>query len=129
MFIVPKFNSITMIFARSAVLIILSQLLVSEAFLQQGLPSSQVHCSISTRSTAESPLFVTSSEVDVEDSSAESSAVPYAVARGDGSKGGGGLPMPNASKEQEGLIRPKVGAEMPQGRPSWFRVPGPSQGE
>jgi hypothetical protein len=29
----------------------------------------------------------------------------------------------------EELKRPKVGAEMPLGRPSWFRVPAPSQGK
>jgi hypothetical protein len=79
--------------------------------------------------------------------------VPYAVSRGDGSTGGGGLPMPQ--QEHDGLMRPKVspittcrlvfrllrcvltpvacrvaqvGAAMPNGRPSWFRVPGPSQG-
>lgn len=57
--------------------------------------------------------------------------VPYAVARGDGSSGGGGLPMPRSEQksnddDQDGLVRPKVGAEMPLGRPSWFRVPGPS---
>jgi len=63
---------------------------------------------------------------------------PYAIARGDGSTGGGGLPMPKKRKgneeEEEGdkndnLVRPKVGAEMPKGRPSWFRVPAPSQQE
>eukprot|EP00957_Ditylum_brightwellii_P172520 13134532-Ditylum_brightwellii.AAC.1 len=37
-------------------------------------------------------------------------------------------------EEEEGdkndnLVRPKVGAEMPKGRPSWFRVPAPSQQE
>ncbi len=65
--------------------------------------------------------------------------VPYIISRGDGSSGGGGLPMPNKSKEQKegvsneneedssSLRRPKVGAEMPKGRPSWFRVPAPSQ--
>ena len=52
--------------------------------------------------------------------------VPYVIARGDGSTGGGGLPMPqsNKSPKQEGdedddeteeLRRPKVNAEMPQG--------------
>lgn len=60
-------------------------------------------------------------------SSSSSSSVPYAVARGDGSTGGGGLSMPKATEEEDGLMRPKVGAEMPVGRPSWFRVPGPSQ--
>lgn len=41
-------------------------------------------------------------------------AIPYSVARGDGSTGGGGLPMPNTDDE-DGLTRPKVGAEMPVG--------------
>eukprot|EP00526_Cylindrotheca_closterium_P011149 CAMPEP_0113659080 /NCGR_PEP_ID=MMETSP0017_2-20120614/32127_1 /TAXON_ID=2856 /ORGANISM="Cylindrotheca closterium" /LENGTH=393 /DNA_ID=CAMNT_0000573527 /DNA_START=117 /DNA_END=1298 /DNA_ORIENTATION=- /assembly_acc=CAM_ASM_000147 len=58
----------------------------------------------------------------------EESAVPYILARGDGSTGGGGLPMPK-SDEDDGLKRPKVGAEMPNGRPSWFRVPAPSLAE
>ncbi len=40
--------------------------------------------------------------------------VSYVVARGDGSTGGGGLPMPN-SKDDDGLTRPKVGAAMPEG--------------
>lgn len=31
--------------------------------------------------------------------------VPYEIARGDGSTGGGGLPMPN---KDDGLVRPKV---------------------
>jgi hypothetical protein len=70
--------------------------------------------------------------------------LPYAVARGDGSTGGGGLPMPDQMRKQKQqfreeedteeeedsprLRRPKVGAEMPKGRPSWFHVPAPSQG-
>ncbi len=29
--------------------------------------------------------------------------------------------------DEDGLVRPKVGAAMPHGRPSWFRVPAPSQ--
>lgn len=32
-------------------------------------------------------------------------------------------------EDEDGLRRPKVGAEMPNGRPSWFRVPAPSQSE
>jgi hypothetical protein len=32
--------------------------------------------------------------------------VPYEIARGDGSTGGGGLPMP--TEEDDGLVRPKV---------------------
>jgi hypothetical protein len=55
-----------------------------------------------------------------------SSSVPYAVARGDGSTGGGGLPMPYDDDEQSpALRRPKVGAAMPHGRPNWFKVPAP----
>lgn len=75
----------------------------------------------------------------------------YATLRGDGSKGGGGVPMPHSNgllvdegttssrtidinsniEEQQDrvLVRPKVGADMPIGRPSWFRVPAPSQAE
>ena len=53
--------------------------------------------------------------------------IPYLIARGDGSTGGGGLPMPRSEDESQ-LKRPKVGAEMPNGRPSWFHVPAPSQG-
>jgi len=65
-------------------------------------------------------------------------AVPYVISRGDGSKGGGGLPMPGqkySSYDHQGdgsevlgevLRRPKVSADMPLGRPSWFRVPSPS---
>ena len=54
----------------------------------------------------------------------EGEKVPYVVARGDGSVGGGGLAMPKASRQtndegeselDEALRRPKVGAEMPQG--------------
>ena len=51
----------------------------------------------------------------------------YVVARGDGSTGGGGLPMPEY-EDGPRQKRPKVGAEMPHGRPSWFKVPAPSQG-
>ena len=51
----------------------------------------------------------TKAEVDGDD------AVPYAISRGDGSTGGGGLPMPKPDEGEEHLIRPKVGAEMPKG--------------
>lgn len=33
------------------------------------------------------------------------------------------------SDNDDGLMRPKVGADMPLGRPSWFRVPAPSQAQ
>jgi hypothetical protein len=48
-------------------------------------------------------------------------AVPYVVSRGDGSTGGGGLPMPRSSsldddaQGNDGLRRPKVAADMPKG--------------
>jgi len=61
-------------------------------------------------------------------STMQNKGVPYVAARGDGSKGGGGLPMPHSSDDEDSLKRPKVGAEMPHGRPSWFRVPAPSTG-
>ena len=71
--------------------------------------------------------------------SSQEQEVSYVVSRGDGSTGGGGLPMPTANRdpeqasssegEEDGLVRPKVGAEMPNGRPSWFKVPAPSQGK
>jgi hypothetical protein len=44
------------------------------------------------------------------------SVIPYVVARGDGSTGGGGVPMPHVSNEDDmSLRRPKVNAEMPEG--------------
>lgn len=64
-------------------------------------------------------LYVASPETETE-------PVPYVVSRGDGSVGGGGVAMPKDIESQ--LVRPKVGAEMPKGRPSWFHVPAPSQG-
>jgi len=74
------------------------------------------------------------------------SQLPYIISRGDGSTGGGGLPMPTKKKKKkdmeeeeveknktdesdDNLRRPKVGVEMPNGRPSWFRVPAPSEAE
>lgn len=43
------------------------------------------------------------------------------------------MPKRRSSQEEgqgdEHLVRPKVGAEMPLGRPSWFRVPAPSQSD
>jgi len=59
----------------------------------------------------------------------EKSNVPYVISRGDGTKGGGGLPMPSgrqsSSSEHQGddsekdeddiLRRPKVSADMPLG--------------
>jgi N-terminal domain of lipoyl synthase of Radical_SAM family len=69
--------------------------------------------------------------------------VPYAIARGDGTQGGGGVAMPKQlvqqhdddndnneqQQQQQQLKRPKVGAAMPVGRPDWFRVPAPSMAQ
>jgi hypothetical protein len=60
----------------------------------------------------------------------------YVTSRGDGSSGGGGVPMKKKQQldvemdeEDSNLVRPKVGAPMPHGRPSWFHVPAPSQSQ
>jgi len=87
----------------------------------------------SSRRTRTATRLNVLSEPDQKQQSSSSSSVPYVVARGDGSTGGGGLPMPHRSSDDDedvddGLTRPKVGAEMPKGRPSWFKVPAPSQG-
>ena len=102
--------------------------------------------------TSRSSLNMVSSSSDTDtrpvtkEEAAAAAAVPYVVARGDGMTGGGGLPMPKSkssdktdakqnnkdtddAEDDDGLVRPKVGAEMPKGRPSWFRVPAPSQAE
>jgi hypothetical protein len=85
-------------------------------------------------------LFVASQDTDTTTETTEK--ISYSISRGDGSTGGGGLPMPNQKQSaveqsldtleedvDDELKRPKVGAEMPNGRPSWFRVPAPSQGK
>lgn len=87
------------------------------------------------KNTSSSQLSVLSEPAEQQQ---EKVVVPYLVSRGDGSTGGGGLPMPRRSQDGSGstnddddddaLARPKVGAEMPKGRPSWFKVPAPSQG-
>lgn len=63
-----------------------------------------------------SSLSVSQQEKVVEKSTKKEDA-SYIVARGDGSTGGGGLPMPKqlADEDDDGLKRPKVGAEMPNG--------------
>jgi hypothetical protein len=60
-------------------------------------------------------LSVASQDVRDIEKQAEEEKVPYAIARGDGSTGGGGLPMPNSNEKENGLTRPKVGAQMPEG--------------
>ena len=44
----------------------------------------------------------------VETTNDVSSSVPYTISRGDGSTGGGGLPMPKKQETEDGLVRPKV---------------------
>jgi len=63
----------------------------------------------------------TSLSSTTEERTATLTTTDYVKERGDGSTGGGGL-----LHGEDGLVRPKVGAEMPKGRPSWFRVPAPS---
>lgn len=99
----------------------------------QGLYSFQ---DVSTRiPSRRHPIILT-----ILSSSSKTNNQSYVLTRGDGSTGGGGRPMPSSvssttksnTKEDvdEDVIlrRPKVGAEMPHGRPSWFKVPAPSQG-
>jgi hypothetical protein len=60
-------------------------------------------------------LSVASQEVkDTQNKQDAAEKVSYVVSRGDGSTGGGGLPMPHTDGE-DGLARPKVGAKMPEG--------------
>lgn len=97
------------------------------AALTSGSAAWQMVQQTSPRST-----LVTSTQLSVlsEPDQQEHVVVPYIVARGDGSTGGGGLPMPHeaGNSGNTGQARPKVGVEMPKGRPSWFRVPAPSHG-
>jgi hypothetical protein len=60
-------------------------------------------------------LGVASQDVDEVKTVEEDASVSYILSRGDGSTGGGGLPMPKSKGDDDGLKRPKVGAEMPQG--------------
>jgi hypothetical protein len=61
-------------------------------------------------------LFVASQDVQTAKTQENDKEVSYVIARGDGSTGGGGLPMPKSSGEDgDGLTRPKVGAAMPEG--------------
>ncbi|KAG7340131.1 lipoyl synthase [Nitzschia inconspicua] len=95
--------------------------------ISQKLPtsSSLLVASQDLEETLEARIVEDPSNRSEQQSHTEQEHVPYVIARGDGSTGGGGVPMPRASKD-DGLRRPKVNAEMPEGRPSWFRVPAPS---
>jgi len=106
-----------------------------------GLISTNNHDFLTTRGRAPSSLTsLFSAEPTAPESDTASSK--YEVARGDGSTGGGGVPMTKKQRSdmqqhptegssfenvEDNLVRPKVGAEMPKGRPSWFHVPAPSQ--
>ncbi|KAL7553579.1 hypothetical protein ACHAWF_016894 [Thalassiosira exigua] len=103
------------------------------------LPSSQRHLLARPTFVGDSKLFSTVEE-EVTQQQSTSSAESYLMARGDGSTGGGGVPMKKKASQQpameqddddqdDGLVRPKVGVPMPNGRPSWFHVPAPSADE
>ena len=92
----------------------------SEGWIPSTLFNHHDHCMLHRH--ARSHLRVTSQDiVDVSkgDAADLDEGIPYAVARGDGSTGGGGLPMPRPEKGEEHLARPKVGAEMPKGYVLW----------
>ena len=59
-------------------------------------------------------LSVASQEVKDTQNKEDTDKLSYVVSRGDGSTGGGGLPMPHTDGG-DGLARPKVGAKMPEG--------------
>jgi N-terminal domain of lipoyl synthase of Radical_SAM family len=87
----------------------------------------------SRSSVATTNLYVLSEQIIESDPSILKNSIvdnniPYVLQRGDGTMGGGGLidKSSNESGETQ-LRRPKVGAEMPLGRPAWFKVPAPSQ--
>ena len=111
---------------RTSILLLL--LFVSSSTVEAFVPSS---CTTTPRLT----LYVASQQ----ESSNPTTTTSYAEQRGDGSTGGGGVPMrmmsttttttppPLPVVKEDQLRRPKVGAPMPVGRPSWFHVPAPSQ--
>ena len=99
---------------------------VAEAFAPRTTTKSQI-LSARFQSTSHQEVTSTTKE-EATSADDDSSNIPYVIARGDGSTGGGGLPMPKQLVvDDASLRRPKVGAEMPTGRPDWFKVPAPSQ--
>ena len=79
----------------------------------QGAVSFQPNSFMQRRATR---VAVASRDLEEVETQQKEESIPYIVARGDGSTGGGGLPMPHASEDDDdGLTRPKVGAEMPEG--------------
>jgi hypothetical protein len=132
------------------------QILAVALAMAQSFPLAQRHQkkhthSSMTRRTAflsnkPSLLFSTVDEMTTTDTEQyDQSSENYITSRGDGSSGGGGVPMKKSVRQQNEsmstaddddaedddnlLVRPKVGAPMPIGRPSWFRVPAPSESD
>ncbi len=112
--------------------------------------SSSLSRRIAFVSNTSSQLFSSLEEVAVtqqQQQRGEKSSEKYITARGDGTSGGGGVPMKKSTRQPDQdslstttelgsdneedslLVRPKVGAPMPFGRPSWFRVPAPSDSD
>lgn len=50
--------------------------------------------------------------------------VSYLIARGDGSTGGGGLPMPGKDRDEDsdGLVRPKVNVMLSMDQDKFFMI-------
>jgi len=97
-------------------------------------------------SNKSAPLFSTLEDTTTTQQQEQAAPENYITARGDGSSGGGGVPMNKSTRQSQEstpmtvsesddndnddqLVRPKVGAPMPIGRPSWFRVPAPSESD
>lgn len=111
-------------------------------------PNNRIYCNNNVNRQHSLQLFSTVEKTDTETKQSSSDEEKYVIARGDGSTGGGGIPMKkkqqqqqqaqsveastskvDSEEEEDGLVRPKVGAPMPLGRPSWFHVPAPSADE
>ena len=107
----------------------------TEAWLGMVKPARRrsTSCTTSLRPASARPGFQSTKEnTESETTATVEDVKPYVIARGDGSTGGGGLPMPKRKQlqdDQDHLRRPKVGAPMPDGRPAWFKVPAPSQSD
>ena len=77
--------------------------------------SSKGRDSFSTRSTLK---YVSSSDMK------NNADVSYLIARGDGSTGGGGLPMPGKDRDDDsdGLVRPKVNVLLSMYQDKFFMI-------
>jgi hypothetical protein len=141
----------TMMTSLFFVVFLLRRTTVIIAWIQVAPPLSGHSSSFTTARIIQRLHGSTTDRHDSLPSSESSSSSSYVMTRGDGSTGGGGVPMPiptiqppplpkidtsitismdddtdDTDHELLQLRRPKVGAEMPQGRPSWFHVPAPS---